>query len=152
MSNERTTGLHHVVWCVRPENLERVRTFWERVIGVPLEELDLPDVGLRVLISWEGGIEIMTPAHASGTMSDAARAFLATRGEGVYSVVVGVRDIEDVISTYTERGGRLLFRDTIPPDAVEARRLSEGQRFTIQQAGFDDDCGMRICLQELVPE
>ena len=152
MEADRMTGVHHVVWCVKPENLDRVRAFWERVIEISLEELDLPELGLRVLISWKGGIEIMTPAYASGTMAEAARQFLAERGEGVYSVVYGVRGIEGVIASFAESGGQLLFRETIPPDAVEARKLSDGDRFSILQAGFDDYCGMRICLQETVPE
>lgn len=152
MEAERTTGVHHVVWCVAPENLDRVRAFWERVVGIPLEAIDLPELGLRVLISWEGGIEIMTPAYPSGTMAEAARHFLAERGEGVYSVVYGVRDIESVIEAFGAKGGQLLFRDTIDADAVEARALSDGERFSILQAGFDDYCGMRICLQEIVPE
>jgi 4-hydroxyphenylpyruvate dioxygenase-like putative hemolysin len=151
MEAEQSNGVHHVVWCVEPENLDRVRVFWEQAIGLSLDELDLPELGLRVLISWSGGVEIMSPIYASGEMAEAARRFLDERGEGVYSVVCNVSGIEDVITTLTERGGRLLFRETISPEAVEARGLSEGEPFSILQAGFDDDCGMRICLQEIVP-
>jgi hypothetical protein len=145
-------GVHHVVWCVRPESLPRVRAFWERVIGVPLDELELPELGLKVLISWHGGVEIMAPAYETGLMVEAARQFLAARGEGVYAVVYNVKGIEGVVSAFAAQGGRLLFRESISPDEVEARKLSEGERFSILQAGFDDFCGMRICLQELVPE
>ena len=152
MESEKTNGVHHVVWCVRPENFARVREFWERTIGLPLEELDLPELGLRILISWKGGVEIMSPAYSTGLMAEAARRFLAERGEGVYSVVYGVRGIESVVSAFSAGGGNLLFRETIPPDAVEERKLSVGERFSVLQAGFDDFCGMRICLQEIVPE
>ena len=152
MEAERVDVVHHVVWCVKPENLQRVRAFWETAMGVPLHELDLPELGLRVLISWKAGIEIMTPAYASGLMVEAAREFLANRGEGVYTVVYNVRGIEGAITSLVEHGARLLFRDTIPLESVKARKLSEGERFSILQAGFDDDCGMRICLQEIIPE
>jgi predicted enzyme related to lactoylglutathione lyase len=152
MQAAAVNGVHHVVWCVRPESLERVRAFWEDVIGVPLDELDLPELGLKVLISWHGGVEIMAPVHAAGLMVAPAREFLENRGEGVYAVVYNVRGIEGVVSAFTGAGGSLLFRETIPPDEVAARKLSEGERFSILQAGFDDYCGMRICLQELVPE
>ena len=145
-------AVHHVVWCVKPENLDRVRAFWEETIGVSLDELDLPELGLRVLIAWNAGIEIMTPAYASGEMADAARTFLEERGEGVYSVVYNVSNIEGVITSLVDQGGRLIFRETIPPDVVEARKLSGGEPFSILQAGFDDYCGMRICLQEIVPK
>ncbi len=40
-------GVHHVVWCVRAESLPRVKAFWEGVIGVPLDELDLPEPALQ---------------------------------------------------------------------------------------------------------
>lgn len=153
MESQRAEGVHHVVWCVRPESLERVRAFWEGVIGVPLDALDLPELGLRVLISWHGGVEIMAPAYESGLMVESARQFLEQRGEGVYAVVYGVRDIEGVVSAFGRAGGRLLFRETIVPDEVAARGLAgAGERFSILQAGFDDYCGMRICLQALVPE
>lgn len=152
MENGDIHGVHHVVWCVRPESLERVREFWERTIGIALDELDLPELGLRVLISWKGGVEIMSPTYPTGIMADAARQFLAARGEGVYGVVYGIRGIEGVIASFTARGGSLLFRETITPDQVDERKLSDGDRFSILQAGFDDFCGMRIVLQEIVPE
>ena len=151
MSIEGGKGVHHVVWCVRPESFPRVRDFWEGVVGVPLDELNLPELGLKVLISWHGGVEIMTPAYATGVMVEAAQQFLTSRGEGVYAVVYNVRGIEGVIAQFAARGGQLEFRETITPDEVDARKLSDGDRFSILQAGFDDYCGMRICLQELVP-
>lgn len=144
-------GVHHVVWCVRPESWTSVRAFWEGTIGIVLDELDLPELGLKVLISWHGGVEIMTPAYATGMMVEPARRFLAERGEGVYAVVYDVRGIEGVVASFTERGGRLLFRETITPEQVAERGISgPGERFSILQAGFDDHCGMRICLQEVV--
>lgn len=150
--SDRVDVVHHVVWCVEPGNFEQVRTFWEASLGASLNEIDLPDLGLRVLISWRAGIEIMTPAYETGSMADAARQFLADQGEGVYSVVYNVRDIDSVVTSLEKQGRRLLFRETISPDEVAARKLSESERFSIRQAGFDDHCGLRICLQEIVPE
>jgi hypothetical protein len=153
METQSERGVHHVVWCIRPESLERVRAFWEGVIGVALDALDLPELGLTVLISWHGGVEIMSPTHATGLMVEPARQFLETRGEGVYAVVYSVRGIESVVAAFGRAGGNLLFREAIPPDEVAARGLAdEGERFAILQAGFDDYCGMRICLQEVVPD
>lgn len=152
MALENGRGVHHVVWCVRAESLPRVKAFWEGVIGVPLDELDLPELGLKVLISWHGGIEVMAPAYPTGLMVEAANAFLAARGEGVYTVVYEVRGIEGVVSAFTAAGGKLQFRETITPDEVDERGLSDGARFSILQAGFDDHAGIRLCLQEQVPE
>ncbi len=150
MPIEGGRGVHHVVWCVKPENWEAVRAFWEETIGVPLEELDLPDLGLKILVSWHGGVEIMTPAYAEGLMVEAAQQFLASRGEGVYAVVYDVRDIEGVVDSFVARGGKLMFRESITREQVAERKLSPGDSFSILQAGFDDHLGMRICLQEQV--
>ncbi|MBY0400807.1 hypothetical protein K2X89_10955 [Myxococcota bacterium] len=153
MAIEGGRGVHHVVWCVRAESLPRVKAFWEGVIGVPLDLLDLPELGLKVLISWHGGVEIMAPAYPTGLMVEMANQFLATRGEGVYTVVYSVEGIESVVSAFGAAGGKLLFRETIPPDEVDARGLSAaGERFSILQAGFDAHAGIQLCLQEVVPE
>lgn len=152
MATEDGRGVHHVVWCVKPESWSRVRAFWEKTIGVTLEELDLPDLGLKVLVSWHGGVEVMTPAYETGTMAAAARQFLAERGEGVYAVVYDVPDIEGAVASFSARGGRLLFRKPITADEVEERKLSDGERFSILHAGFDDHLGMRIVLQQIVPD
>lgn len=150
MPTEGGRGVHHVAWCVRPENWGAVRAFWEETIGVPLEELDLPELGLKVLVSWHGGVEIMAPFYAEGLMVEAARQFLATRGEGVYAVVYDVKDIEGVVASFVARGGKLMFRESISREEVAERKLSPGDSFSILQAGFDDHLGMRICLQEQV--
>lgn len=123
-------------------------------MGVPLEDLDLPELGIRVLISWDGGIEIMSPFQGEGTLAGTAREFLDQRGEGVFSVVYNVSDIEESVAKISAQGGQLIFRETIPPTIVDDRQLvDEGTpRFTILQALFEDICGMRICLQQLVPE
>jgi len=152
MPGDEMTGVHHVVWCVRPESFPKVRTFWEESVGLPLEELDLPKLGLKILVSWKGGVEIMAPFYETGELADAARQFLVERGEGVYTVVVNVQEIHGLVSSLTAQGAHLLFRETISPDEVLDRKLSDGARFSILQAGFDEICGMPICLQEIVPE
>ena len=152
MPSDGTKGVHHVVWCVRPENFAQVREFWEGSIGLTLEELDLPELGLKILVSWTGGVEIMTPFYETGGHADAARRFLAERGEGVYTVVVNVDEIEGLVASLTAQGASLLFRDTISRDEVLERKLSDGAHFSILQAGLDDVCGMPICLQQIVPE
>lgn len=152
MPGDEMIGVHHVVWCVQPESFPRLREFWERSVGLTLEELDLPELGLKILISWKGGVEIMAPCYETGALAEVARRFLAERGEGVYTVVVNVRGIDGLVAALVSQGASLLFRETIPPEEVLVRKLSDGARFTILQAGFEQVCGMPICLQEIVPE
>ena len=145
--------VHHVVWCVRPESLERVRRFWEEAIGLSLHDLDLPELGIHVLISWQGGIEIMSPVYEQGILVEAARSFLDSHGEGVYTVVFDVADLDGVVARIARQGGRLAFEETISPEEVDERQLAgdSQQRFSIRQAAFDPIAGIGICLQEQTP-
>ena len=146
----KTSSVHHVVWCVRPESLERVRAFWQQQVGIALHDLDLPDLGIHVLISWEGGVEVISPVHATGALVAPVREFLATQGEGVYCVVFDVASLDDVVARLSAAGVRKIFEETITPDEVEERRLVApgSPRFALRQAAFDEICGLRICLQE----
>lgn len=142
--------VHHVVWCVRPESIERVRTLCEEALGLEMQDLDLPELGLHVLIAWEAGIEIMSPTYAEGTLADTAREFLDRRGEGVYSVVYNVADIDDASARLTGLGATLLFAEDIAAEEFDDRQVStESAPVGVRQALFDDVCGMRICLQQL---
>lgn len=153
MATQDLKGVHHVVWCVNIESFPKIRTFWEETVGVAVHEVDLPELGLKVLISWHAGVEVMAPAYPTGLMVEPAKQFLAERGEGVYAVVYGIHHIEDVVAAFTKIGGQPTFRETITRKEVDERRLSlPGERFSILQAGFDDYCGMRIVFQEIVPE
>jgi 4-hydroxyphenylpyruvate dioxygenase-like putative hemolysin len=153
---ERVRGLHHVAWCVKPENMDRARAYWEEAIGLDrMEDLDLADLGIRVLVSWEGGVEIMCPTNEDGSMAVAVRKFLDERGEGVYSVVYNVSDIAATRAKIVAEGGQLVFEELIPAEAVDDRQLASEpakERFSIKQALYEDICGMRVCLQEITPE
>jgi hypothetical protein len=144
--------VHHVVWCVKAESLPRVRAYCEEGLGLSMEDLDLPDLGIHVLISWDGGIEIMAPTYPSGTLVASANEFLESRGEGVYSVVFNVASLEDAVERLQAQGATLVFAEDITAEDVEDRNLSadpDDDGMAIRQALFDDVCGMRICLQEL---
>jgi predicted enzyme related to lactoylglutathione lyase len=108
-----------------------------------------------VLVSWEGGVEIMCPTNEEGSMAVAVRQFLAERGEGVYSVVYNVPDIAATRTKIVADGGQLVFEEFIPAEAVDDRQLASDpvkERFSIKQALYEDICGMRVCLQEITPE
>ncbi len=153
---EGVNVVHHVAWCVWPEHMEQARAYWEEAIGLPpLEDLELPELGLRVLVSWDGGVEIMCPTDGDRPMAAVARRFLQERGEGVFSVVYNVADIGEAMARIRAQGGKLVFEETIPAHAVDDRNLATdpaAERFSIRQALFEDICGMRVCLQEIVKE
>jgi hypothetical protein len=150
--SDNVNCVHHVVWCVKVESLERVREYCEQGLGLSMQDLDLPDLGIHVLISWDGGIEIMAPTYPEGSLVASANEFLETRGEGVYSVVFNVANLELGVAQLEEQGASQVFAEDIDPDEVDDRNLSSDESdagMAVRQALFDDVCGMRICLQEL---
>ena len=146
--------VHHVVWCVHGENLERVRAYWEQALGLTMIDIELPERGLHVLLAWDAGIEVVAPTAAGGPGADAVNAVLAERGEGVYAIVYNVASIDAVRPLLEHQGAELVFEETVPPEVVRQRRIvtADQPSFTIRQAQFRDTVGMGICLQELTGE
>ena len=104
--------VHHVVFCLQPENLERASALWTEW-GLAFHELDLDDLGVRVLIDWQSGIELLAPRPDAGPEAAAFVTFLDERGEGVYSVVMGVSEVDGPAAVASRYG---------VPAAYEQRR------------------------------
>jgi len=146
--------VHHVVWCVHAENLERVRAYWEQALGVTMVDIALPERGLHVLLAWDAGIEVVAPTAAGGAGATAVNAVLGDRGEGVYAVVYNVASIDAVRPRLEREGAELVFEETVAPDVVRQRGIvtADQPSFTIRQAQFRDALGLNVCLQELTGE
>ncbi len=95
--------VHHVVFCVRHDNLDRAAGLW-RELGLTFSEVDLPDLDLRVLIDWAAGIELIAPVPEAGPAAAAYTDFLATNGEGFYSVVMDVAEVDGPTAVATRYG------------------------------------------------
>lgn len=97
--------IHHVVGLVRPENFHHAIARLSQVLRTafygPFEK---PDVGLRVAISMDAGIELVTPL--GDDQANRFNALLEERGEHWMSIVVAVRDLEDVCNRLGDLGHR----------------------------------------------
>jgi 4-hydroxyphenylpyruvate dioxygenase-like putative hemolysin len=100
--------LHHVVFCVHRANQDQAASFW-RDLGSEFVDIDLSDIGLRVLLDWGGGIEIISPTSA-GPESAPFNTFLDAHGEGIYSVVVRADDLDGAIEVARRHGASLQMR------------------------------------------
>lgn len=104
-----TPRLHHVVFCVRRENQDNAARMW-RNLGFTFTEIDLADIGLRVLLDWDGGIEIISSSGSGGSEAEGVERFLSEHGEGVYSVVVKVPDIDSAVTVAEKHGAHAEYR------------------------------------------
>lgn len=101
--------VHHVVYCLRPENQERAAEFW-RDLGLRFDEVPLAAEGIRVLLDWAAGVELVSPTEPEGTETARFRRFLDDHGEGVYSVVVRTDAVDGPAATAARHGAEVRYR------------------------------------------
>jgi len=109
MPSDHAPRLHHVVFCVRPENQEPAAQFW-RDLGLEFQEIVLVPEGLRVLLDWSAGIEIISPRVEGGSETERFQQFLDERGEGVCSVVVKAPTVETPIEVAIRHGSSVRYQ------------------------------------------
>ncbi len=111
-------GVDRVVIVVRDIEMAAKRyselldiSFWDG--GVRSE------YGLRAMISWDGGIELISPIDDNSMMAR----FIEKKGEGIYGVIFKVKDIEESRARAKEKGFRVTGDvDTGLPDGFKVFR------------------------------
>jgi methylmalonyl-CoA/ethylmalonyl-CoA epimerase len=124
--------LHHVAFCVERAHQDDAAGLW-RDLGFEFVEIDLADIGVRVLLDWTRGIEIISPSDAAATEGARIQRFLDERGEGVYSVIVVTNDIDGPVSVASRYGA-----------TVELRQDRSGDGFKLEEAMVSPVHGMPI--------
>ena len=113
---ESPSRLHHVVFAVARDRHETVGQLFTE-LGFSFDQVDLDELGLRVLLDWNRGIELISPNPGSdAAVAASVTEFLATHGDGIYTVVVQVPDAagaEDITKRY---GSTTRFRQGFEGD------------------------------------
>ena len=89
-----TDHVSHVAWISRPENFEENATKLARLADAHMVRFERRDMGFAMYISWEAGLEIVAPLEQQTEFNQALYTWLETHGEGVFSVVFGIRELE----------------------------------------------------------
>jgi methylmalonyl-CoA/ethylmalonyl-CoA epimerase len=101
--NDSPSRLHHVVFAVARERHQAVGQLFTE-LGFSFDEINLDELGLRVLLDWNRGIELISPnPDSSASVAASVTEFLAGHGDGVYTVVVQVPEAsaaEDIAKRY----------------------------------------------------
>lgn len=126
--------LHHVVFVVEPENQERAADLW-RDLGLTFVEIPLAEEGLRVLLDWSAGIEIVSPTEPAGTETARFRQLLDTQGAGVCSVVVRTEEVEGPLSVALRHGAEVRYR-----------QHREDGEMVLDEIDLTPVCGMPVTL------
>ena len=88
---ESLPRMHHVAIAVSAERHDEMKRFFGD-LGFTFADFDLPDVGPRVTLDWDRGIELLTPTADDIGRESAVARFLAHHGDGLYSAVLRVDD------------------------------------------------------------
>jgi hypothetical protein len=101
--NDSPSRLHHVVFAVTRERHDAVGQLFTE-LGFSFDDINLDELGLRVLLDWNRGIELISPNPGStAEVAASVTEFLASRGDGVFTVVVqvpGASEAEDIAKRY----------------------------------------------------
>lgn len=84
----------HVAWLSRPENLDANVAQLEKITGAKLARFSRKDMGFTMCISWEAGLEVVAPMEERTEFNQWLWSELEKKGEGVTSVVFGVKDLD----------------------------------------------------------
>jgi hypothetical protein len=100
-----SNGISRVVFIYRPESLSGALKDFEQTLGI--NDFEGPytseEFGLSVAVSWSAGIELVAPTQ-KGTYSDALWAYLNERGEGMFSLVYRVRNLQEAEARAIQNG------------------------------------------------
>jgi 4-hydroxyphenylpyruvate dioxygenase-like putative hemolysin len=116
--SSRANSVHHVVFAVPPEQLSETEQFFSE-LGFRFQTIELEDVGLRVLLDWDGGLELVTPLPSAADGGNAVAKFLQQNGPGVYSVVIRVADAAAAEQVAQRYGAQTLFHQHRGGDGYE---------------------------------
>jgi 4-hydroxyphenylpyruvate dioxygenase-like putative hemolysin len=114
----RANSVHHVVFAVPREQLSETAQFFSE-LGFRFQTIELEDVGLRVLLDWDGGLELVTPLSVAADGAGEVEQFLQQNGPGVYSVVIRVGDAPAAEQVARRYGARTRFRQHRGGDGFE---------------------------------
>ena len=110
--------IDHIVLAYRDRsNLDRERARLTALLGVDdWEELgEIEDAGLYIWISWRAGLELICPTRPGSLVER----HLETHGEGFFSMVFGVDDLDAAVARVNENGGHAVpLNATTPAGAL----------------------------------
>ena len=130
---------HIILLYASRESQERARQSFTATLGIEdWDEVGEGSEGIYILISWKSGIELICPTREVA----AFQRHLATHGEGFYSLVFGVADLDRAMAHVKQLSGRAPYALGDPPQQVF-------ERFDIAREAIVGELGgIRVMLGE----
>lgn len=117
------SSLHHVVFAVALERHDAVAQMFTE-LGFTLAPTELAELGLRISLDWDRGIEIISPLPGSTTpVSASVSEFLDSKGDGIYTVVVQVPEASAAEAVTDRYGATIRFRQKLEGDGTHLEEV-----------------------------
>jgi 4-hydroxyphenylpyruvate dioxygenase-like putative hemolysin len=115
--------LHHVVFAVAMERHDAVAQMFTD-LGFTLQPAELSELGLRIHLDWDRGVELISPiAGATAPVAASVAEFLDQKGDGIYTVVIQV-PCAAAAESVTERCGAIIrFRQKLEGDGSHLEEI-----------------------------
>jgi 4-hydroxyphenylpyruvate dioxygenase-like putative hemolysin len=115
--------LHHVVFAVAMERHDAVAQMFTD-LGFTLQPAELSELGLRIHLDWDRGVELISPiAGSTAPVAASVIEFLDQKGDGVYTVVIRVPGAA-AAEAVTERYGAIIrFRQKLEGDGAHLEEI-----------------------------
>lgn len=118
-----TPSLHHVVFAVSPDRHEAVAQMFTD-LGFLLQPAELTELGVRVSLDWDRGVELISPAPgATAAVAASVQAFLDNKGDGIYTVVLQVPGASDAEAVAERYGSTIRFRQRLEGDGTHLEEI-----------------------------
>jgi hypothetical protein len=141
---QNVNHVDHVVWITHLRNQEnRVRELGAMFNADFLGPRDFPDMGMRIYVSWESGLEVVAPLDDRTPQADELRKRLQERGEGFLAIVFGVRNIKAAREHVQKLG-------YTPSEIIEYQKPWGNKLTTFKEAIFTEFLGTVMALGEIV--
>ena len=116
-------GVNRVTIAVN--DLEKGKELYSELLGAtfhPANEEDAEALGVRVAMSWDAGIELVSPIPERDSI---IKQIIDTRGEGVLGVVFNVDDVDQAKEVADKRG--IAIWHTVDYSQEEIDRFLQGR-------------------------
>ena len=120
---QESAQLHHVVFAVALERHDAVAQMFTD-LGFTLQSAELTELGLRIHLDWERGIEIISPvAGSAAPVATSVTEFLDRKGDGIYTVVIRVPGAAEAESVAERYGATIRFRQKLEGDGTHLEEI-----------------------------
>lgn len=117
------SSLHHVVFAVALERHDQVAQMFTE-LGFTLAPAELTELGLRISLDWDRGIELISPIPGStAPVSASVSAFLDAKGDGIYTVVVQVPEASAAEAVADRYGATIRFQQKLEGDGTHLEEI-----------------------------